>query len=173
MTITLVDARSQADGLMIALEGRARRHGLPLSCGGVGCNGCCRASVPATMPEVDEIVQAMTPEAWAALEANEDQIRDDPQVAFCPLLDPETGGCSVYEIRPLVCRLYAVCSPKEWCWPERTGTKEVSIPKDSFDWIFKLYTAMMNPVQFLTTSTTLGSALLRELGRRRRNDDKV
>lgn len=84
------------------------------TCGGVGCNGCCRNTTLVAAVEVRVIAEQLTPEQWARVLA----VPEDAAVtAHCPLLDP-SGACGIYEERPLVCRAYMVSNDPDLCYPE-------------------------------------------------------
>ena len=111
------DAEENAQKMSERVSGGRR---LPLACT-EGCSHCCRASVVrASTPEILRIASWLrehrtaeelallqqrateVSEAIVALDANE---RAKAKVA-CPLLDLETGRCTVYDVRPVPCRAY-------------------------------------------------------------------
>jgi Fe-S-cluster containining protein len=60
---------------------------------------------------------------WDRIEAKIGKIPDIGEDLTCPLFDKETGKCTVYEVRPLVCRLFGMvkkmkckygCKPSKW-----------------------------------------------------------
>lgn len=85
-----------------------------------GCSYCCHGAVLASAPEILRIAEHVkatrTAEELAALRARAESSAEalaalDMQGratarAPCPLLDVSTGGCGVYEVRPVACRAY-------------------------------------------------------------------
>jgi Fe-S-cluster containining protein len=63
--------------------------------------------------------------AWLRVHDAASSIEADPTHTLCPLLDPETRACSVYDERPLACRAYLAVTPVDDCYPERTGPRKV------------------------------------------------
>ncbi len=101
-----------------------------------GCSSCCSEPVYSRESEVDFIVGKIS-KAWTrqekdALEARTEAWKDrfvaagfldvdTPKVMPyrasknpCPLLAAD-GSCSIYEIRPLECRLFIATGPREAC----------------------------------------------------------
>jgi uncharacterized protein len=88
-----------------------------------GCAFCCHLSVFASVPELLHLAaylqRTRPPAALAALTASvlatAEAVRELSQAARaqakrpCPLLDPATRQCGVYEARPLTCRAYNSC----------------------------------------------------------------
>lgn len=89
----------------------------------VSCKGLCQEScgpIAMTRWEADRI-EARTGEAVGVV---------DPDSLRCPLLTDD-GRCSVYDIRPLICRLYGAVDARlmrcpHGCRPERLLTREES-----------------------------------------------
>jgi Fe-S-cluster containining protein len=75
-----------------------------------GCGSCCTrlAAIPVlTRPEWEQLqagLSAMPAEARRQIEARIQGLSDAPVV--CPLFDPESRSCLVYESRPIACRTY-------------------------------------------------------------------
>lgn len=75
------------------------------------CQTCCG---PIDMSLAEQVrieergvqIPPMTPDRVSAWEANHKfhPVTGDP--LWCPALDLETGGCKVYDVRPIVCRLW-------------------------------------------------------------------
>jgi Fe-S-cluster containining protein len=78
--------------------------------------------------ELTLLLDAMDDDAWARVADSEAELRARSENAICPLIDPSTGGCSVYRVRPSTCRAYGVVSPRDWCWPEKVGVRDVATP---------------------------------------------
>lgn len=99
----------------------------PFSCRGKGCWGCCRGQISVSRQEVEEIRSAMGEPARSRVLSLQAITPEAEKTAVCPLLDRETGACTVWDIRPLACRAYNVISPVDDCFPERVGEKETSM----------------------------------------------
>lgn len=106
-----------------------------------GCWGCCRGHVDVHASEVAAIGPLVPPPAWARVVAlvgklyrvrSEGEFQQLLTTAICPLLDPGSGTCTVYEARPLACRAYAVVTPVDDCYPERVGPRQVATPAAIF-----------------------------------------
>lgn len=105
----------------------AESVGRPIQCPSTpGCWGCCRGEIPVSREELRRISAKMDEAAWGRVEASAEQISSDPRHTLCPLLDPVTKACTVYDERPIVCRAYVAITPRSWCYPEQTGTKDTA-----------------------------------------------
>lgn len=121
--MNLFTLRQVVDDDMKRLENLTRLQRTPISCGGVGCNGCCRGEIEVTAEEWKEIRQHIPDEVLVRIGPPPKRAKDR-EARICPLLGSD-GGCSVYAVRPLACRAYAVLTPADWCWPERAGPQKV------------------------------------------------
>ena len=126
--MTLADRYHSLDDAIEVVKAELVAAGAPLSCAGIGCNGCCRGAVQVAPAELAPIVAAMDEDAWQRVAGAALALGDHPETTMCPLLDPVTGGCSVWAARPATCRAYGVVSPAEWCWPEKVGLRDVARP---------------------------------------------
>ena len=87
-------------------------------CPGKGCSACChQEEIPVTRAEGLEVGRALDEAGWSRALAWKEG-------APCPALDPVSNGCSVYAVRPAVCRSYYVASdPAECAKPDgKVGT---------------------------------------------------
>ena len=107
----VVDREVERSKLQAALEGR------PITCGGSGCNSCCRGDIEVSGAELIDLLPRIPARAFVDVLERAEEIEDDYRRtrAPCPILDKETGLCPIYEHRPLVCRIYQVVSPPEQC----------------------------------------------------------
>ena len=98
-----------------------------------GCCSCCREPVFADSAEVRMILDSLTSKRkeklleelmeWHRLFRIEGFDTETARSAFryrslnlwCPLLDKQTGECTVYENRPNACRLHIARGPKAHC----------------------------------------------------------
>lgn len=86
-----------------------------IACKGL-CHECC-GPILMSKEEWRRIVQRV---------GHEPKIRDD---GICPMLDPITKTCTVYDIRPAICRLWGCTADMKCqfgCQPERELTREES-----------------------------------------------
>lgn len=168
--LPIVDARALADKAMVKIRDACAANGCPISCptgdDAIGCNGCCRGEIIALPGEAEAIAERMDDASWERVRALPDST-DERRRAVCPLLDPDTGACSVYDIRPCACRVYAVVSPVDWCYPERAGLRDVGTPSTCVDTINYLGWKVLGSPREPTTLLTLGEALTHILRRRR------
>lgn len=83
-----------------------------------GCDHCCRSlaePMRMTRPEWERLqlaLSALDEDARATMRARLHEPRT------CPLLDRETGACTVYDGRPVACRTYGFYAGREggrWC----------------------------------------------------------
>lgn len=88
----------RADAFLDAYQARVRDR---LRCRGIGCTGCCSGPIPVTDAEWTRIRPEVT---WAQRNAARLVDPQDP-AARCPLLDGK-GRCTVYDVRPIVCRTF-------------------------------------------------------------------
>lgn len=87
-----------------------------LSCRGIGCTGCCSGGIPVTDPEWARV----RPHVTRAQRNHARLIDPENPTARCPLLDGK-GRCSVYEVRPLICRSFTSTAPVARCDPHARG----------------------------------------------------
>ena len=118
---------------LLTKEAKKPAHHKSISCPDdtTACWGCCQGLVDVTQEEFDALAPLITDEAlertWKAMPI----ITMKAKTLVCPLLDPDTKKCTVYEERPMMCRGYMVASPLDDCYHDRVGDKEVAILKDS------------------------------------------
>lgn len=80
-----------------------------------GCDTCCRnlaAPLPLARAEWERIAAELSAPQRAAIVAR----LAEPRV--CPLLDRESGACTVYAVRPVACRAYGFYVARDggrWC----------------------------------------------------------
>lgn len=116
---------------LVLLRAQFIKAGTPVSCKGLGCNGCCRGEVALHPAEWRDLLPHVPDGAWKRVREHSFELSTNSQHARCPLLDPDTGGCTVYEHRPFACRAYMVVTPVDHCYPERVGRQEVASPADA------------------------------------------
>ena len=84
-----------------------------------GCAYCCKVPVQVSLLEADYIANK-TGLKIQKLTKNRYKMPDNVNT-YCPLLEQDTGLCSVYVYRPLACRLFATIDSYKFC--ERSDTK--------------------------------------------------
>ena len=82
-----------------------------------GCGSCCTCMLPITKKELSVLKDYVKTHNIKPAYLSD----YDPGTlhAFCPLLDPETKRCRVYEVRPFVCRNFKCDKNKETIKRER------------------------------------------------------
>lgn len=117
-------------------EGLAQQTDPPVSCTR-GCNGCCNLMVIISLAEgllLADHVERLPSEAQELvidrLRATAAGLHTTARGYFtprsqCAFLDPVSGDCRVYEIRPTTCRVHYVVSPVELCQPTKPSITEV------------------------------------------------
>ena len=90
----------------------------PISVCRAGCSWCCTIPVDLLPIEV-KYIEYHTDKKSTALHSFEKF--NDYNWGYCPLLDKQTGLCSVYEYRPFNCRLFLVYDNPENCKLQSQG----------------------------------------------------
>lgn len=83
-----------------------------LSCTGRGCSGCCHGIIPVT----DLEWTAIRPHITRAQRNLARTVAPEDGHARCPLLG-EDGRCTVYAVRPLLCRSFTSTVAPSRCLP--------------------------------------------------------
>ena len=122
--VTIEEAREHFAHFMGLLATHVASQGATIPCR-AGCAGCCRGEVGVFDEERASILAAVPQAAYERLEAQGPTA--DPHTSVCPLLDPETQRCTIYAVRPLVCRSYAVVGDPDVCFPEKVPGGEPAI----------------------------------------------
>lgn len=135
-----------------AVEAKKRtiEEKIPVSCKS-GCNSCCSRPIVVSMVEAAVIQDYLvTINKWEEVRdrAKEcEQFDDlDRQSWFrmkikCPVLDPKTGLCTAYEVRPLECSIHYVTSIPANCDPWAMG--RFSYKKVDFNDLFLKYASRL------------------------------
>src|SRR3954452_5794225 len=90
-----------------ALAEAARKAGPWLACR-PGCFECCLGSFSITSSDAERLREGLTstdPDRAARIR-HRAQLWSDDEDAPCPVLDPDTGTCDLYEWRPVTCRTF-------------------------------------------------------------------
>lgn len=121
--LSLEQRRASVDQAWETARAESARVGVPFSCRGAGCWGCCRGEVVVSREELTDLLPRLGPEVSRRALAAQNA---DRREAICPVLDPATGKCTAWEARPLMCRAYNAVTPADWCFPERSGLRDVA-----------------------------------------------
>ncbi len=78
-----------------------------------GCAHCCSVPVQVSLLEADYIAQKTSVKIHHVVKDRYEMPKSVD--GYCPLLDQETALCSVYEYRPLACRLFATMDSWKFC----------------------------------------------------------
>ena len=73
------------------------------------CGECCSNILPLTQKEIKRIKKYISKHNIKPCEHVYNVLRDKPVDMICPFRDNVNKRCTIYEVRPLVCRLY-MCS---------------------------------------------------------------
>lgn len=126
--VPLAEQRAWLDEVLRQVAEELETANQPIVCSSAGCNGCCRGAVPMSDTEWEVLLPLVTNEAWERVAARRSELSDPDRerTAVCPLIDPESGGCSVYRERPMTCRAYHSVAPTpDLCFPDRVGQQFV------------------------------------------------
>lgn len=108
-----------------------------------GCNHCCSRLVSISLAEAAIMVERLKADGqWTAVEKRAVEIEQlskevDGITWFkmnikCPVLNPETGLCEAYEVRPATCSTHFVMSSPNSCDPWSTEPMNY-VPVDMVD----------------------------------------
>lgn len=87
----------------------------------MGCSACCSMAIAVTAEEA-QLLSDTAKERGVTINQQdlEEQRRwgsKDYGKSHCVILDKGTGACRLYDVRPMVCRRYAVTSDPAFCKP--------------------------------------------------------
>jgi len=100
-----------------------------------GCSFCCNIAVSVSVLEVDYI--KMHKRMFRKVVAKESRGSSNP----CPFLSK--GECSIYDVRPFVCRRHTVLTmTPSWCHLDKCHT--IKLPMISFTEIDKVYEQILS-----------------------------
>lgn len=103
-----------------------------------GCSGCCNLAVHATYPEASAVAKSLSVEQHEQLNLYIQRLKQALPALFdlksylkthrqelgpCAFLDNE-GSCTIYSIRPIVCRSLLSTRPAAWCTVDFTQLDE-------------------------------------------------
>ena len=121
--------RAQVDMTMSHSRDSLRLAGTPISCTGKECSGCCRGRIFVHPAELADILPRVPEEALRRTLAAADVLTDFEvsQTAWCPLLDQQTRLCTIYDHRPIACRIQQVTSPRKRCFSKKNGRRDIVV----------------------------------------------
>jgi Fe-S-cluster containining protein len=149
-----------------------------------GCAACCRQQVLSTVPEglviarhllvyykpqqILDLIKTLSGHASMQEHMSAAEWFDDGEM--CPFLNPEDDDCTIYVVRPAMCRFYHSFSPFEDC-SKPSGT-EVLTPDtaEAESWVLRASMAFMTSVGerpmmtpgYLPTNLLLGLTVLQD-----------
>ena len=93
----------------LSFEGATSRYPQEFNCKN-GCFSCCRSGLTISWVEASQILDwlRLHPEVLKKIK-NSEQMKFDQK--FCHLLDRQ-GSCSIYDVRPIICRSHG--APVSW-----------------------------------------------------------
>lgn len=127
------------DQMVVQLSNSTAAAGKPVTCPGKGCFACCYEPVYCSREEVRHIIEMLTVEQIAEVTEKTRvavekikasglfNVRLPPvthwtkQLVACPFL--KDGNCSVYERRPVGCRVHMAVGKPELCSCDRMNQK--------------------------------------------------
>lgn len=92
-----------------------------------GCYDCCGPVILSRL-EYERCIQASGRTAEDVKKQMQDNLANG--IYACPLLDNETKKCSVYEVRPAICRLFGVVKGELLC-PHGHAPEKVLLLSDA------------------------------------------
>ena len=135
--------RQRVEGVQ-AIAAEAAAVAAPTSSCKAGCAFCCKAGRFQVIPdEVTMLAPHVSPAAWDRVRALAGMDQDEAERRDCPLLDPVSRMCSVYDHRPTICRTYFVVSPASVC--ETDGSIKVNADPAVFTMQFAAQLFPANP----------------------------
>ncbi len=103
-----------------------------------GCGHCCHVSVPITELEARFMGEHLGIEPVAVKQSIRHELSEFGSHTRCPFL--ANGECSIYEVRPLTCRMHMNFDRDNyWCLHENWQKPEAEIPRPSIQPLIDAY----------------------------------
>ncbi len=103
-----------------------------------GCGHCCHVSVPITEFEAQFIADGIGVKPTAVKQSKRPDISSFGTHTPCPFL--VNGECSIYEVRPLTCRMHMNFDQDNyWCLHENWQRPEAEIPRPNIQPLEQAY----------------------------------
>jgi Fe-S-cluster containining protein len=103
-----------------------------------GCGHCCHVSVPITEFEAQMIAEGIGVKAQVVKQSKRPDISQFGSHTPCPFL--ANGECSIYEVRPLTCRMHMNFDQDNyWCLHENWQKPEAEIPRPNIQPLEQAY----------------------------------
>lgn len=91
-----------------------------------GCSSCCHYPVTLSELEIEFIARGLGITSPPAIFEERTIIAKDSHLGPCPFLEADT--CSIYELRPFVCRRHVTMDKdNHWCHPAKSNEIELSL----------------------------------------------
>jgi Fe-S-cluster containining protein len=103
-----------------------------------GCGHCCHVSVPITEFEAQFIADGLGIKAQPVKQSIRRDLKSFGSHTPCPFL--KNGECSIYEVRPLTCRMHMNFDRDNyWCLHENWMKPEAEIPRPTIQPLEQAY----------------------------------
>ncbi len=103
-----------------------------------GCGHCCHVSVPITEFEARYMGDNLNIEPVALKQSIRHDLKEFSTHTPCPFL--KNGECSIYEVRPLTCRMHMNFDRDNyWCLHENWQKSEAEIPRPTIQPLIDAY----------------------------------
>jgi len=103
-----------------------------------GCGHCCHVSVPITQFEANYMGENLGIKPVELKQSVKHELNEYGSHTPCPFL--KNGECSIYEFRPLTCRMHMnFDSDNYWCLHENWNKPEAEIPRPTIQPLIDAY----------------------------------
>jgi hypothetical protein len=110
-----------------------------------GCGHCCYVSVPITQFEARYMGENLGIVPVEQIQTIKHELTEYGSHTPCPFL--ENGECSIYEYRPLTCRMHMnFDADNYWCLHENWKKPEAEIPRPTIDPLIDAYHTVISNV---------------------------
>lgn len=111
-----------------------------------GCGHCCHVSVPITVAEAQVMGQQLGVRPVEITRSIRHELSEYGSHTPCPFL--KNGECSIYESRPLTCRMHMNFDVDNyWCLHENWNKPEAEIPRPTIQPLIEAYHRLADNTQ--------------------------
>ena len=108
-----------------------------------GCGHCCHVSVPISAFEAQYMGDKLGIKPQVVTQSKRPKLQDFGSHTPCPFL--ANGECSIYEVRPLTCRMHMNFDVDNyWCLHENWQRPEAEIPRPTIEPLEQAYHQLMS-----------------------------
>ncbi len=108
-----------------------------------GCGHCCHVSVPITEFEAHYMGDKLGIKPLEVTQSKRPDLKNFGSSTPCPFL--KEGECSIYEVRPLTCRMHMNFDVDNyWCLHENWQKPEAEIPRPTIEPLEQAYHQLMS-----------------------------